>query len=80
MSREDYYIVGYAVALISEFAAKFGILPKQAYNYMKRFQGLDYLSETEKEEFRLLSEAAYEWECKTDPHPWQMKPDLVTII
>ena len=24
-------------------AAKFGILPKQAYNYMKRFQGLDYI-------------------------------------
>ena len=43
MSREDRYIVGYTVALISEFAAKFGILPKQAYNYMKRFQGLDYL-------------------------------------
>lgn len=41
---------------------------------------MDFLSETEKEEFRLLSEAAYEWECKTDPHPWQMKPDLVTAI
>ena len=45
-----------------------------------RLGGMDFLSETEKEEFRLLSEAAYEWECKTDPHPWQMKPDLVTAI
>ena len=41
---------------------------------------MDFLSETEKEEFRLLSEAAYECECKTDTQPWQMKPDLVTAI
>ena len=45
-----------------------------------RLGGMDFLSETEKEEFRLLSEAAYEWECQTDPHPWQMKPNLVATM
>ena len=43
MSREDHNTIGYVVALISEFAAKYGILPRQAYAYLKRFKGLDYL-------------------------------------
>ncbi len=43
MSREDHNTVGYVVALISEFAAKFQIQPRQAYAYLKRFKGLDYL-------------------------------------
>ena len=42
MSKEDHNTVGYTIALVSEFAAKFGIMPKQAYNYLKRFKGLDY--------------------------------------
>ena len=42
MSREDHNTVGYTIALVSEFAAKFGIMPKQEYNYLKRFKGLDY--------------------------------------
>ena len=37
MSREDRNRLGYTVALISEFAARFGIQPRQAYAYMKRF-------------------------------------------
>ena len=43
MSREDHNTIGYVVALISEFAAKYGIPPRQAYAYLKRFKGLDYL-------------------------------------
>ena len=31
MSREEHNKVGYIIYLISEFAAKFGILPNQAY-------------------------------------------------
>ena len=43
MSREEHNKVGYVVALVSEFATKFGVMPKQAYGYLKRFKGLDYL-------------------------------------
>lgn len=42
MSREEHYIVGYLVALISEFASKYNIMPRQAYAYLKRFKGLDH--------------------------------------
>ncbi|MDO4511203.1 MAG: DUF3791 domain-containing protein [Bacteroidales bacterium] len=42
MSREDNNIVGYTVSLISEFATRFGIMHRQAYNYLKRFKGLEY--------------------------------------
>lgn len=43
MSREEHNTIGYVVALVSEFAAKYGILPRQAYAYLKRFKGLDHL-------------------------------------
>ena len=43
MPREDHNMIGYVVALISEFAAKYDILSRQAYAYLKRFKGLDYL-------------------------------------
>ena len=43
MSREDYNTVGYVVALVSEFAAKYSIMPRQAYSYLHRFKGLDHL-------------------------------------
>lgn len=42
MSREEHNTVGYVVALVSEFATTFGVMPKQAYGYLKRFKGLDY--------------------------------------
>ena len=29
--------------------------------------GMDFLSEVEKEELKVLSEAAYDWECEVDP-------------
>ena len=42
MSREEHNMVGYVVALISEFAAKYQITPRQAYAYLKRFKGLEH--------------------------------------
>ena len=43
MSREEKNTIGYVVALISEFATFFGIQPRQAYSYLKRFKGLEHL-------------------------------------
>lgn len=43
MSREDKNIIGFTIALISEFSKFFGICPRQAYAYLKRFKGLDHL-------------------------------------
>ena len=43
MSREYKNIIGYTVALISEFANHYGIHPRQAYAYLKRFKGLEHL-------------------------------------
>ena len=43
MSREDHNMVGYVVALVSEFASRYGIMPRQAYTYLSRFKGLDHL-------------------------------------
>ena len=45
MSREERNTIGYVVALISEFAAYFGIQPRQAYTYLKRFKGLEHLEQ-----------------------------------
>lgn len=43
MAREERYFIGYTVALISEFASRFGIRPRQAYAYLKRYKGMEYL-------------------------------------
>ena len=43
MSREETYQLRYTIALIAEFAKEFGLGKRQAYNYIKRFRGLDYL-------------------------------------
>lgn len=43
MSREDKNIIGYTVALISEFANHYGVRPRQAYAYLKRYKGLEHL-------------------------------------
>ncbi|MBR1468662.1 MAG: DUF3791 domain-containing protein [Prevotella sp.] len=43
MAREERNIIGYTVALISEFASRFGIRPRQAYAYLKRFKGMEHL-------------------------------------
>ena len=43
MSREELNQIRYVIAFISEFARKFNLGQKQAFNYLKRFKGLDYL-------------------------------------
>ena len=41
---------------------------------------MDMLDEVDKEELKILSDAAYDWECETDPHPWRVKPSLIAAI
>ena len=43
MSREETNQIRYIIALIAEFAKKFNLGQRQAYNYLKRFKGIDYL-------------------------------------
>ena len=43
MSREETNQIRYIIALIAEFAKKFNLGRRQAYNYLKRFKGIDYL-------------------------------------
>ena len=43
MSREEHNKDGDVIYLLSEFAQKFGIHPNQAYQYIKRHKGLEYL-------------------------------------
>ena len=43
MSREESNKLKYTIALIAEFAKRFGIGEKQAYNYLSRFKGLAHL-------------------------------------
>ncbi len=43
MAREERNIIGFTIALISEFAKRYGIRQRQAYAYMKRFKGLEHL-------------------------------------
>lgn len=42
--------------------------------------GMEMLSDVEKEELKVLSEAVYEWECEMEPHPWRVKPSLIAAI
>ena len=42
--------------------------------------GMDMLDEVDQEELKILSEAAYNWECETVPHPWRVKPSLIAAI
>lgn len=43
MSRDNKNLIGYTVALITEFASRFNIRQRQAYAYLKRFKGLEHL-------------------------------------
>ena len=43
MSREETNKLKYTIALIAEFANRFGVGEKQAYNYLSRFKGLAHL-------------------------------------
>lgn len=45
MSREAKNIIGYTVALITEFANSYNISPRQAYAYLKRFKGLEHFQQ-----------------------------------
>lgn len=45
MTRDESYQLKFTIALIAEFAKKFDISKKQAYNYLRRFKGLDYLKD-----------------------------------
>ena len=42
--------------------------------------GMDFLNDVDKEELKILSEAAYNWECEIEPHPWRVKPSLIAAI
>ena len=44
MSREESNKLKYTIALVAEYANKFGISERQAFNYIRRFKGMDYLS------------------------------------
>ena len=44
MSREETNRLKYTIALIAEFADRFGIGEKQAFNYLSRFKGLAHLA------------------------------------
>ena len=43
MAREERNMIGYVVALVSEFALRFSICPRQAYTYLKRYKGMEHL-------------------------------------
>ena len=45
MACEERNIIGFTVALISEFALRFGIRQRQAYAYLTRFKGMEHLHE-----------------------------------
>lgn len=45
MAREDKNMIGFMVALITEFSNYYGIHPRQAYAYLKRFKGIQHLHE-----------------------------------
>lgn len=42
MSKSDRNILDFLVALIAEFAARFGISQDKAYNYLREYKGLDF--------------------------------------
>ena len=42
MSSLDRNILNFLVALVAEFAARFDIPQRRAYNYIRRYKGLDY--------------------------------------
>ena len=45
MSREEKNRLEYTIALITDFAKTYHIKQKQAFNYLRRFKGLDFLQE-----------------------------------
>lgn len=45
MSRNENNILKFTIALVTEFAQRYGISQKQAYNYLVRFKGMAHLDE-----------------------------------
>ena len=45
MARDEKNMIGYTVALISEFANSFGVETRQAYAYLKHHKGIEYLQQ-----------------------------------
>ena len=45
MSKHEYSILRFTIAVVAEFAKFYGITQKQAYNYLVRFKGLAHLDE-----------------------------------
>lgn len=43
MTREEGHRIRYTIALVAEFASKFGLNDRQAFNYLKHHKGIDYL-------------------------------------
>ena len=43
MSREETYQLKFTIALVADFAKAYHIKQKQAYNYLRRFKGFDFL-------------------------------------
>lgn len=45
MSKQEIRILNYIVICISEFAKQKNITRKEAYNYLKKYKGLEFLNE-----------------------------------
>ncbi len=45
MSRKEENELKYMIALVSDFAAAYGMQQKQAFNYLHRFKALDFFRE-----------------------------------
>ena len=43
MSREETYQLKFTIALVADFAKNYQINQRQAYNYLRRFKGFDFL-------------------------------------
>ena len=43
MSREETYRLKFTIALVADFAKTYHIKQKQAYNYLRRVKGFDFL-------------------------------------
>lgn len=56
MTREEYNMLQYSVALIAEFSLRFGISQRQALNYLVRFKGFEHLEEF----YNVLHTASFE--------------------
>ena len=42
--------------------------------------GMDFLSDEEKTEFQVVSNAVYELECQMNAHPWKTKSPIMTPV